>query len=56
MPSNDEIEAAIKRINQGLADHACVVTMYDAVILLQAYREELYRNLGVVGMEEPDGE
>ena len=55
MPTHDEIELAIKRVNRALEDHATVIPIYDAVILLQAYREESYRNIGIEGMEEPDG-
>ena len=53
MPDSKEIEASISRILYARKNGAICVSVHDAMIIVNAYREECFSSLG---LEEYNGE
>lgn len=53
MPNDKEIKESIERILDARKNGAICVSVHDAMIIINAYREECFSNLG---LEDYDGE
>ena len=52
MPSKDDIDKAIKNIKKIYEYGGNMAPIRDAMILIAAYREELYKSIGVKEFED----